>query len=306
MKRNRISKLLLGLLNRFVETHLTRNLDTAFQTQYRNEFIAGFEQHQSLLRETVTTEAVIKGNQAIFLVADSGSATAVTRGVNGLIPARADNLTQNTCLLTEQHDLVRKTGFNVFASQGDQRRIMQMTSMGVLNRKIDSQIITELNTGTVAIGAASATPTVALVMNGMVKLQNASVPWDSNITFLCQPSYLGFLMQTPEFTNAQYVDLRPYAGANPNWRDMPMAYRWNNMLILSHPNLPGKGTTSEKSFLYHKTAIGQAADKGGLQTPVGYNEEQDYSWARSTCYLGAKLLQNSGVVVITTDGTVLG
>ena len=36
--------------------------DTAFQIQYRQEFIASFEQHQSLLRDTVTTEAVIKGN----------------------------------------------------------------------------------------------------------------------------------------------------------------------------------------------------------------------------------------------------
>src|SRR5512147_699548 len=114
--------------------------DVAFQIQYRQEFIAAFEQRQSLLRDTVTTEAVIKGNQAIFLVADSGSATAVTRGVNGLIPARADNLTQNTCLLGEWHDLVRKTGFNVFASQGNQRAIMQDTVMSVINRKIDSQI----------------------------------------------------------------------------------------------------------------------------------------------------------------------
>ena len=34
--------------------------DSAFQIQYRQEFIQAFEQHQSLLRETVTTEAVIK------------------------------------------------------------------------------------------------------------------------------------------------------------------------------------------------------------------------------------------------------
>jgi hypothetical protein len=36
--------------------------DTAFQKQYRQEFIAGFEQTQSLVRDTVTTEATIKGN----------------------------------------------------------------------------------------------------------------------------------------------------------------------------------------------------------------------------------------------------
>jgi len=29
--------------------------DTAFQTQFRQEYIAGFEQRQSLLRDSVTT-----------------------------------------------------------------------------------------------------------------------------------------------------------------------------------------------------------------------------------------------------------
>lgn len=277
--------------------------DTAFQTQYRQEFIAGFEAHQSLVRDTVTTEAVIKGNTAVFLVADSGSAVAVSRGINGLIPARADNLSQNSCVLSEWHDLVRKTGFNVFASQGDQRQVMQMTTMGVLNRKIDDQIITELNTGTVTIGSSSTLPNVSLFQNGRVKLSNASVPWDSNVTLLCQPSFLAYLEQAPEFTNAQYVDIRPYAGQAPSWRDKPMAYRWRNCLIVEHPNLPGKGTTSEKSFMYHRSAIGQAADTAGLQTPVGYDEQNDYSWARASCFMGAKLLQNAGVVVITADGS---
>ena len=77
--------------------------ETAFQVQYRQEFIAGFEVRQSYLRTAVTNEAVIKGNTATFLVADSGGASAVTRGVNGLIPARADNLTQSSATLAEWH-----------------------------------------------------------------------------------------------------------------------------------------------------------------------------------------------------------
>lgn len=280
--------------------------DSAFQIQYRQEFITAFEQHQSLLRDTVTTEAVIKGNQAVFLVAGSGAASAVTRGLNGRIPARNDNMNQNTCTLQEWHDLARKTGFNVFASQGNQRSIMQMTTMAVLNRKIDELIINQLNTGTVAIGAAGVVPNVNLFQNGRVKLSNASVPWDSNITLLCQPSFLGYLEQAPEFANAQYVEMRPYAGSeNPSWKDKPMAYRWRNALIVEHPNLPGKGTTSEKSFLYHKTAAGHAMNTAGLQSAVGYDEEQDYSFARATAYQGALLIQNTGVVVITHDGSAL-
>jgi len=278
--------------------------DTAFQIQYRQEFIQAFEQHQTLLRDTVTTEAVIKGQQAVFLVAGSGSSTAVTRGLNGRIPARADSNTQNTCTLQEWHDLVRKTGFNIFASQGNQRAVMQMTTMAVINRQIDLLIINELNTGTVTIGAAGTIPSVSLFQNGRVKLSNASVPWDSNITLLCQPSFLAYMEQATEFANAQYVDMRPYAGQdNPSWKDKPMAYRWRNALLVEHPNLPGKGTASEKSFLYHKTAIGHAMDTAGVESPVGYEEEQGYSWARASAFMGAKLLQNTGVVVITADGT---
>jgi hypothetical protein len=277
--------------------------DTAFQTQYRQEFIAGFEQRQSLTRDLATTEAVIKGNTAVFLVADSGSAAASSRGVNGLIQARADNLTQNSCTLTEWHDLVRKTSFNVFASQGNQREIMQNTTMGVLNRKIDDQIVTELNTGTVTLGSSSTIPSVSLFQNARVKLSNASVPWDSNIALLCQPSFLSYLEEADEFSSAEYVNLRPYAGQDPSWRDKPMAYKWRSCLIMEHPNLPGNGTSSEISFMFHKTAIGHAMDVKGMQTPVGYDEEQDYSWARASAFMGAKLLQNAGVVVIAHDGS---
>jgi hypothetical protein len=279
--------------------------DTAFQIQYRQEFVQAFEQHQSLLRETVITEAVIKGQQAIFLVAGSGGAAAVTRGVNGRIPARNDSLTQNTCTLQEWHDLGRKTGFNIFASQGNQRAIMQMTTMTVLNRKIDELIINILNTGTVAIGAAGTVPNVSLFQNGRVKLSNAAVPWDSNITLLCQPSFLAYLEQATEFANADYVKDMPYVGSdsNPSWRDKPMAYRWRNTLVIEHPNLPGRGTSSEKSFLYHRTAAGHAMDTSGLQSPVGYDQEQDYSWSRTSAFMGALLLQNAGVVVITHDGS---
>ena len=135
--------------------------DSAFQIQYRQEFVAAFEQHQSLLRETVTTEAVIKGNQAVFLVAGSGTAVAVSRGINGRIPARGDDLTQNTCTLQEWHDLVRKTGFNVFASQGNQVQALRNGSMAVLNRDIDLTILAELANATQDYPAAAATATGA-------------------------------------------------------------------------------------------------------------------------------------------------
>ena len=276
--------------------------DTAFQTMYRQEAIASFEQHQSLLRDSVTTEAQIKGNAAVFLVAGSGDADAVTRGVDGMIPARADDLTQNTCTLSEWHDLVRKSGFNIFASQGNQREIMQRTTMGVINRKIDNQIFTELNTGTQDTGTTQ-TASLSLALRAKTILGNNKVPFDGSIWSAITPAFEAYLLQVAEFGSADYVTRKPVDSAETAYKDQPGFYRWLGINWVVHPELPGIGTTAEKCFMYHKSAIGHAADKNGMQTPVGYNDEQDYSFARASLYMGAKLLQNSGIVVMNHDGS---
>ena len=79
---------------------------TAFRTIYIEEWINGLEERETWLRKTVTTKAQINGTTAVFLVADSGSATAVTRGADGLIPARNDSNTQNSCTIAEWHKLI--------------------------------------------------------------------------------------------------------------------------------------------------------------------------------------------------------
>jgi len=271
--------------------------ENAVQAQYRQEFIAGFEQRQSLVRHTVTTEVEIKGSTAVFLVADSGDATAVTRGLNGLIPARADDLNQYTATLVEWHDLVRRTRFNIFTSQGDGRRIMQETTMGVLNRRIDQDIITELNdSGNTQDTGATATASLDMVMYGLTILGNNSVYNDGNISALITPAFHAYLMQTKEFASADYVNNKPFSG-------QPMSYQWAGVNFIVHPNLPGKTTSAEKCFMYHRNAMGHAHDAGTVDVAVDYDKEQDYSFARASGYFGSKTLQTSGIVVMNHDGS---
>lgn len=276
----------------------------AAQVQYRQEFIAAFEQRQSLLRSTVTTESVVKGNQATFLVAGSGSDTAVTRGVNGLIPAKADTESQLTATLAEWHDLRRKTNFNVFASQGNQRAIMQMNTMAVINRKIDADILTELATGTITTGAA-VTASLNLVAKAKTMLGNSGIPWDSNIFAVISPAFEGYLMQTKEFASREYVNGLPSTGADVAWRDQPRMYYWYGVNWIVHPNVSGVGTSSESCFMYHKNAIGHAIDSAGIESPIGYDAEQGYSWARCSVHMGQKLLQNTGIIEMVHDGSAL-
>lgn len=270
---------------------------TAFQTIYRQEFIASFEERSSHLRNACTTSANINGNTAVFLVAGSGGASAVTRGVNGLIPARSDDLTQNSCTLSEWHDLPQRTSFNIESSQGDARRIMQESSMGVINRKMDELVIEQLDTATQDTGT-SATMSLSLVAKALAILGSAEVPIqeEDNMFGLISPAAYAYLMQVPAFTSADYVEVKPFAGPMKRYR------RWFGVNWIMHPNLTGNGTSTEDCYVFHRSAIGLATNKD-IRVAVGTDEEQDYSYVRTSVFMGAKLLQNTGVVNINHDGS---
>lgn len=275
---------------------------SALQVAYRQEIVNGFDKTQSVLRDTVTTEFMDKGGSAVFLVQDTINQTARTRGISGLIPADPLVLTQNTATLAPWHKLVTVSDFNIFASQGDLTKPMQAAVMASVNRKIDDDIITALATATVTAGAA-ATLTVNTVMKSVAILGLAKVPSDGQLTLLLSPAALSYLMQTTEFTSADYVSARPYDGAPPAFGDKRMKYNWNGMSIIVDPTLPGVGTAAEKCFLYHKSALGHALNKNSIDFDMDFNREQKYSWANCSAFFGSKLLQNSGVVVINHDGS---
>lgn len=273
--------------------------DTAFQTMYRQEFIKGFEKRQSLARHTCVTETMISGNEATFLVADSGGATAVTRGVNGDIPTRPDNLNQYVATLQEWHDVPERTKFNIFASQGDGRRIMQETSMSVVNRKIDEDIHTALSAGTVTWGAA-AVATLTLVTKAKTILGNAFATRDAPLFALITPAFHGYLMGLNQFTSADYINMKPFEGVSKD-----QAFSWYGVNWIVDGALPGAGTSSATCFMYSQNAIGHACDMDRVSTFVGYDEKNDKSWARTSTYMGSKLLQNSGVVKMLHDDSAL-
>jgi hypothetical protein len=273
--------------------------DSAFQTMYRQEMIAGFEKRQSLVRRTTVTEADINGNAAVFLVGDSGGASAVTRGVDGDIPTRPDNLNQYTANLQEWHDVPERTRFNIYSSQGDGRRLMQQTCMSVINRKIDEDIHTALTAATGSWGTA-AVATLTLVTTAKTKLANAFADMDAPLFALITPAFHGYLMGLNEFTSADYV-------SRPGFDGMPKdkAFSWYGVNWIVDPLLPGVGSASSTCFMYSQNAIGHACDTENLNTSVGYDSKNDKSWARCSTFMGSKLLQDAGVIKMLHDDSAL-
>ena len=274
--------------------------ETALQKQYREEYIAAFEFGQSMLRATCTTEMMRKGNEAIFLVAGSGDAEAVTRGINGLIPSRGDDLNQHTATLVEWHDKVRKTRYFDFVNQGNQRKLMQESSVKVMNRKIDDDILAELATATVHTGAA-ATASLEMVTKAQSILGNADVDIEEedNMFGVMSPAFRAYLLRDDSFASADYVEVKPLVGPAKKM------LRWAGINWMTHSRVPGVGTNAEKCFVYHRNAIGHACDTENVDAQAGHNEEDDYFWARTSCFMGSKKLQNSGIVVMNHDASGL-
>lgn len=268
--------------------------------QYRSEYVASFEQDYSLLKSATVRETVIKGNQAVFLVAGSGGETAVTRGSNGQIPYKSTSSAQNTVTLVEKHAPFEMTGFDIFANQGDQKMIMMKSSQAVLNRDMDQIIIDQMDTATLTTGT-TAPASLGMVIKARTILGNNEVDLtqEDDMFAVVSPAFEGYLMQVSEFASADYVDVKVFAGPAKRMR------RWAGVNWMVHPNLTGNGTSSEKCYMWHRKALGHAANTAEMAVDAGYERKQQVSWTNATLYHGAKLLQNTGIVQMLHDGSAL-
>lgn len=178
---------------------------------------------------------------------------------------------------------------------------MQETTRKVLNRRIDADIIAVLDTATTSLGTA-ATVDLSTFAKAITTLGENEVPTEEEdkMWAVMTPAVRGYLMQIPEFNSADYVDIKPLVGPVRRVR------RWAGFNIIFHPNLTGVGTASEKCAFYHRDAVGSAFDSGeGLNIAIGYDNEQDYSYARASSFTGAVMLQQSGIVQFLHDASAI-
>lgn len=273
--------------------------ETANQTLYRQELVKTFERRSALLEPRVITDGIASGSSYVFLINGSGSATAVTRGSNGKIPARANDDTQVTCTMSEWHDKPQATRFNIFAGQAGaaRRGAMQEESIAVLNRKADDLIIDALEESTQYAGTTASTLSADKVLHARSVVVSANAVVNANdVTGLLTPAAEAYLLQVKEITSKDYVD----ASQLPN---APTMFKWAGITWMVHTGLPGAGTSSERLFVFHRNAIGLARDRANMNVAAGYNDEDDYYYARASMFMGAKLLQNTGVCSIRHDGS---
>lgn len=264
--------------------------------QYKAEYLPAFQREESALRTACFQEVKAEGKSVVFLVSGTPTAAATERGANGLIVARQNSNTQNICTLVDINDLVEGNAFNWDLSQANQRLIAAQDSAATIHRKIDDQIVAQFDTATVNTGAA-ATASLSLVQGAIATLGLADVKVENenDMFALFSMKARSYLYQIPEFTRADYVEQKVLNGAIMKYR------RWAGLNWIFSNGLTGKGTASEKCYIFHRNAMGHAM-AGGVQVAAGKDEKQNQYWARTTVFAQAKLLQDSGIVQVIHNG----
>lgn len=271
---------------------------TITQTKYALEFTTAYEQKQSWLRGTVTTQGEVNGDTFVFII-ESTADTAVERGANGNIPYANDDQSSQSCTLKEYHHLTRKNRFKIFSSSAPQRVSMARRGVVSINNKCDALILAQLANATYSTnGGTATTNSINLMLEAESILDANYVPRDGERYGLLTPKAMAWAMKITQFTSWDWVD-----EASKPFMNMTQWYKWGSIKWTMHPNLSGTGGATASCMVYHKMAVGHALNKGEMLTRVGENEEQDYSWARATSYQGSQYLQLGGIVKMPHNDT---
>lgn len=265
--------------------------------QYREEWVVAFQRGETYLKYGVTKEQQLAGNQAVFAI-QAAAPEMVSRGVNGLIPSRNRVDSQVTINMKERHTKETRTSFNIFTAQSDIREAMQNAGALTAAREIDNEIITALETATTTFNSGTAiTTTRGRMAEIKARLLQNDVYANDMITFLHTPASWERLLTLEQFSSADYMDVKPLMG------DAEAPKKWNGAVHMVHTGLPGVGTATASCFAFGKAAVGHAINTGDIRTAVGYDEEDDYSYARHTIFHGAIILQQTGVIEFIHDDT---
>lgn len=268
---------------------------------YKTEFVNKFEAGTSDLAHAVKREGMQKGLTFTWDVAGTDGGEVTTRGQNGDISYGSPSNTQVTATLIEYQAAEALTGFDIFASQGNQSGLLRSNVMKKVKRHQTDVILAEMSNFTQDFPTAGATMETAHITGALAILGDADVPVEEadNMFAVISNRQWNYLMQTTEFASGDYVDTKPFNGA------VRKMWRWAGVNFIRSSRISGKGTSAELCYMWHRDAIGYACPMGEERVFAGFDEKQGQDWARCEIFDVAKVLQVTGGIKMSMNGAAI-
>lgn len=291
---------------------MSTSIDQAFIRQYEDEVHHVFQRQGGFLRPTVRMKTNVVGTSTTFQKVGTGTAT--TKARHGVVTPMNQQHTPIVCTLSDFYagDYVDK--LDEAKTNIDERMAIATGGAGALGRKVDDQIITELDTTTqtaVTITVATKADVRATVTEWVEALWDNDVPNDRMVFGLISNRLWSQLIQVEEFASADYIegkDLPFESGIAQHGR-----YKhWQGVNWMSHNGIPGRKTTTAKGFVWHHRAVGYAtgkhagnsAENDAVAAEITYHGDRVSHFVNHMMSGGGCLIDDTGVIEGTWNDTL--
>lgn len=285
---------------------MSTSIDQAFIRQYEADVHLVFQRMGGYLRMCTRMKNNILGKSTTFQ--KIGKGTATTKARHGVITPMNQDHTPHECTLADFYagdwvDKLDEAKINI-----DERMAIARSGAYALGRKVDDQIIVVLDTTTESTVTITVTSSAA-VRNGLIEmvegLNDNDVPNDGYRYGILSPRLWSQAMTVKEFASSDYVgmDGLPYtkgAAFGQRFKD------WFGVKWQMHTAVPGKGTATAKSFVWHKDAIGYATGRHANNVAENEQVSADITWHGDRASHFVNHAMSGGSVLIDTTGVIEG
>lgn len=271
-------------------------IDQAFIDAFNTDTHLDYQQTRAKLRGLVRTDANVRAQKVRFQ--KLGTITAGAKARNGQIPlsnpehtyAEADMTDAYAAMLVDELDLT-KVNTDV---RGNYVRDMSYA----FGRHTDDQIIDAMVAGaTATAGDYSGQLSKIFVLDRVAEFDALNIDRDGQWFWAVTPRAWAHLMNVNEFVSADYN------GPDLQFMKAQDARTWYGVNFFVHTRLPGVGTATAKSYLWHRSAVGH-----------GINSEVDITWdwenlskawsVSGSMSMGACVIDANGLIECHIDDTL--
>lgn len=244
------------------------------RSMYNDEFRTDFEREKSLLMKAVRSDGLMRAGTVYWDVTGLTD-EASTRGRDGSIPISNLADSQVFDAPEEYFKKYRIDDFDVFKTNPNYRSQQYRKVIASCYRKVDSRIISILDTATNQISGGSAVDfgTLGNILTWTAALWSNDVPNDGRVWGMVTPNALAQMMTINEFKSADYVTTKK-AEAGINGYGENGYWQWLGVKWFMHTGTTGLGSTTANCWMWHEDAVAHQL-AGEPEVHMYYYESED-------------------------------
>ena len=292
---------------------MSTTIDNAFVAQFERELHEVFQRQGSRLRDTVRFKPDVVGSTTTFQKIGKGAAS--TKARHGVITPMNQDHTAVVCTLDDFYAGDYADQLDEAKTNIDERTAIARGGAMALGRKVDEQITAALKTTTETAVTWTETSQAA-IRNSLINMVEAlfanDVMNDGQVYGLLTPRAWAMALTVEEFSSASFVGIAsPLASGPPGGQSMTPFKEWLGVKWQMHTGLPGTGTATADTFVYHRDAVGYAAarsagniaGRNAVSADITWHGDRAAHFVNNMMSGGACLIDTTGVITGTVDDT---